>query len=169
MSLPPASPASSSGPVAWLRRRVVDPLLHLLKQGLSPSQLALTVALGVVFGLVPFLGGTTFLVTITAVRLRLNVAAMLLVSHLLSPVQLLLIIPLLRLGARLFGQGPAPDLTMAKLRHLLEHDLGGAFSLLWRAELGALLLWALGSVVLAGLLYLGLRPVFKRIIARQAA
>ena len=148
---------------------MIDPLLNLLKQGLSPSQLALTIALGIVFGIVPFLGGTTFLVTITAVRLRLNVAAMLLVSHLMSPVQLLLIIPLLRLGARLFGKGPAPDLTMTKLRHLLEHDLGGAFSLLWRAELGAVLLWALGSVPLAALLYLGLRPIFKRVIARQAA
>lgn len=148
---------------------MADPLLNLLKQGLSPGQLALTIALGVVFGLVPFLGGTTFLVTITAVRLRLNVAAMLLVSHLLSPVQLLLIIPLLRLGARMFGEGPAPDLTISKLRHLLEHDLGGAFSLLWRAELGAVLIWALGSVPLAALLYLGLRPIFKRILTRQAA
>ncbi|GGF23109.1 hypothetical protein GCM10011383_38460 [Hymenobacter cavernae] len=148
---------------------MVDPLLNLLKQGLSPSQLALTVALGVVFGLIPFLGGTTFLDSIVAVRLRLNVAAMLLVSHLLSPLQLLLLIPLLRLGARLFGEGPAPDLTITKLRFLLANDLSGAFSLLWRAELGALLLWALGAVPLAALLYLGLRPIFRRIIARQAA
>ena len=71
---------------SWLRRRVLMPLLGLLQQGLSPTQLALTVALGVVFGLIPILGVTTLLATFTAVRLRLNVAAMLLISHLMSPV-----------------------------------------------------------------------------------
>ena len=121
------------------------------------------------FGLVPLLGATTLLASLVAVRLRLNVAAMLLVSHLLSPVQLLLLIPMLRLGARLFGEGPAPDLTITRLRYLLEHDLHGAFSLLWRAELGALLLWVLASVPLTALLYFGLRPIFRRVITRQAA
>ena len=45
--MPEASaPASTSSP-SWLRRRVVGPALGLLRQGLSPEQLALTVAVGV--------------------------------------------------------------------------------------------------------------------------
>ncbi len=147
---------------------MVDPLLDLLKQGLSPSQLALTIALGVAFGLVPVLGATTVLSTFVALRLRLNVAAMLLVSHLLSPVQLLLIIPLLRLGARLLIKGHGPELTLEKLKYLFANDLVGAAQLLWQASLGALLIWALAMVPLGLLLFFGLRPLFRRIAARQA-
>jgi len=40
----------------WLRRRLVEPLLALLREGLAPDRLALCVALGIVIGNVPILG-----------------------------------------------------------------------------------------------------------------
>ncbi|WP_073110451.1 DUF2062 domain-containing protein [Hymenobacter daecheongensis] len=160
--LPPPSP-----PTSWLRRRVLEPVRNLLRQGLAPAELALTVALGVAFGLVPVLGITTLLITFAAVRLRLNVAAMLLIGHLMSPVQLVLLIPLLRLGARLWQNGRTPDLTLEKIRYLIAHDWSSALQLLWHASAGALLLWAVGMVPLVLLLNFGLRPVFRRLLARQ--
>ena len=145
------------------------PLQELLRQGLTPAQLSLTVAVGVGIGTIPLLGGTTILGTLAALRLRLNVAAMLLISHLLTPVQLLALIPLLKGGAHLLGGAGTAGLTLNHLRHLLAHDLPGAARLLWRAELGALLLWLLGVVPLGLGLYFGLRPVFRRLLARQQA
>jgi uncharacterized protein (DUF2062 family) len=125
------------------------------------------VALGVIFGLVPTLGITTLMCSVAAVRLRLNVAALLLVSHLLSPVQLLLIIPAMHAGAHLLGGSTGPELTLAQLQHLFAHDWLAALRLLWHAMLGALLLWA-GAAVPVGLaLNFGLRPVFRRLLARQ--
>jgi uncharacterized protein (DUF2062 family) len=167
-SIPPVSqtptpPISSS----WWRRRIVEPVLNILRQGLTPKQLALTVALGVVFGLVPLLGITTLLGTAAAVRLRLNVAALLLVSHLMSPVQLLLIIPLMRLGARLVGEDSGPELTITKLKYLFSHDWQQALHLLWQACAGAILIWAVASVPVALLLNFALRPLFRRLLARQ--
>jgi uncharacterized protein (DUF2062 family) len=146
---------------------VVKPLLDLLQQGLSPSQLALTVALGVAFGLVPIMGVTTLLSTFVAVRLRLNMAALLLISHLMSPVQLLVFIPLLQLGARVVGDGTDTELTLIQLQHLISHDWMEAVRLLWRASLGAFLLWLLGMVVLVPGLFYSMRPVFARIARRQ--
>lgn len=168
--IPPASPTTSATPprATWMRRRVLAPLLNLLQQGLSPTQLALTVALGVVFGLIPVLGVTTLLATFTAVRLRLNVAAMLLISHLMSPVQLLVLVPLLQLGARVVNDGTDTALTLARLQHLMSHDWLGAAQLLWRASLGAFLLWLLGAVVVVPGLFYGLRPVFARFAKRPA-
>lgn len=145
------------------------PLQDLLKQGLSPSQLALTVAVGAGIGTIPFLGGTTLLGTLAAVRLRLNVAAMLLISHLMTPIQLLALIPLLQWGARLLGKQQQPDLTLAHLRQLLAHDQLEALRLLWRAELGALLLWLVMMTPIGIALYFGLRPVFRRLLAKRAA
>ncbi|QIX60044.1 DUF2062 domain-containing protein [Hymenobacter sp. BT18] len=171
--LQPLPPPDASGPPAppdgWLRRKVIQPALAILRQGLSPKQLALTVALGVSFGLVPLLGVTTLLASFVALRLRLNVAAMLLVSHLMSPLQLLVMIPLLQWGGRLLSGGHAPQLTLSRLQYYFAHDWAGGLQLLWRAELGALLLWAGLSVPLGLLLYLGLQPVFKRLAARQPA
>ena len=164
-------PGSSSlpPPAGWFRRRVVAPLVSLLRQGLAPQQLALTVALGLGIGLVPLLGITTALAAFVALRLRLNVAALQLVTHLFSPVQLLLLLPLLRQGARLLGGTAAPDLTLASLRQLLAHDWRGALSLLWRAELGALVLWLLGASALGVVVYFALKPVFRHLAARTAA
>jgi uncharacterized protein (DUF2062 family) len=148
---------------------VLEPLLSQLRKGLSPTQLALTVALGAAFGLVPLLGVTTVLGTAVAVWLRLNVGALLLVSHLMSPVQLLILLPLLRYGASLLGGPSGNQITLARVQYLLSHDWQAALQLFWRAEVGALLLWLLGSVPVVLALYAGLLPVFRRLARRQAA
>ncbi|QHJ06161.1 DUF2062 domain-containing protein [Hymenobacter busanensis] len=153
----------------FFRRRVVEPVLGQLRQGLAPEQLALTVALAASCGLVPVLGLTTLLGTAVAMWLRLNVATMLLVSHLMSPVQILILLPLMRFGAGLLGGPSAAQLTLARLKYLFTNDLAGAFQLFWRAELGALLLWLAGSVPVVLGLYWVLRPAFRRIVRRQAA
>ncbi|UOQ51990.1 DUF2062 domain-containing protein [Hymenobacter cellulosivorans] len=166
-SVLPAAPPPR--PENWWRRRVLGPLRNILKQGLTPPQLALTVALAVPLGLVPILGITTLLASFAAVRLRLNVAATLIVSHLMSPLQLVVLIPLLRFGARLLGNGQGPELSLSQLQHLFATDWTSALSLLWRAGAGAVLLWALVSVPVGLGLYFGLRPVFRRLLARQVA
>lgn len=164
--LPPVAPSRS-----WLRRRLLDPLLDLLRAGLSPEQLALTVGLGVAVGLVPAFGITTVLSAAVALRLRLNVAAMQLATHLMSFFQLALFIPFLRAGAVIMGQGDkVANLTVASLRQLVAREGWAAVGkLLWRAELGALLLWAVAMVPLVAVLYFVLRVVFRRVLVRQAA
>jgi uncharacterized protein (DUF2062 family) len=145
-------------------------LLGLLRQGLSPSQLALTVALGVSIGAIPLMGAITTVATVVALRLRLNVAALQLTSHMMTPLQLLLIIPLLRQGARLMGNTQENELTLANVRHLFANDWRAALQLLWRAEVGAMVIWLLCSVPVVALLYVGLKPLFKRFVKeRQTA
>ena len=155
-------------PEGWFRRRVMAPLTGLLRQGLSPEQLALTVAVGVGVGLVPLLGAITTLATLAALRLRLNVAAMQLVSHMMTPFQLLLIVPLLRQGARLLGNAQEKELTLTQIRQLFAHDWRAALHLLWRAELGALALWLLGGTPLVVVLYFALKPLFRHMATRRA-
>ena len=164
----PAGPAAP--PRTWWQRRLVDPFLGLLKAGLSPGSLALTVGLGVALGLAPIFGLTTLISAAVALRLRLNVAAMQLVCHLLSPLQVLLLLPFLRWGAMLLGHGSeVANLNLTQIKMLGKADgWGHVLHLLWRAELGGLLIWAVaaGPVVLG--LYVGLRPVFRKIVARHA-
>lgn len=168
-SPPPLVVPTDVPPRSWLRRRLLDPLLDLLKAGLSPEKLALTVALGVAFGLVPTFGITTLVSVATALRLRLNVAAMQLVAHLMSAFQLALLIPFLRGGATIMGQGErVAGLTVKSLRQLIDHEGWGAVGqLLWRAQVGALLLWAVAATPLVAIVYFTMREVFRRVQARQ--
>ena len=62
-----------------------------------------------------------------------------------------------------------PDLTLERLKYLFAHDWSRALQLLWHAGLGALLLWALAMVPLGLALNFGLRPLFRRLLARQNA
>lgn len=163
--------APEAPPRTWLQRRLVDPFMSLLKAGLSPGSLALTVGLGVALGLAPIFGLTTIISAAVALRLRLNVAAMQLVCHVLSPLQLLLLLPLLRWGATLLGQGQlVASLSLDQIKAMVKTDgWGSVLHLLWRAELGALLIWAVAAVPVVLGLYVGLRPVFKRFITRHEA
>ncbi len=164
---PPGGPAARPG---WLRRVLLDPLLGLLKAGLSPGRLALTVGLGAALGVAPTFGLTTLIATGTALRLRLNVAALQLVCHLLTPVQLLLLLPFLRYGGELLGHGNVlANLTLAQLQYQARHEPLVLLRLLWRAELGGLLIWAVAAVPVVALLYFGLRPVFRRVVRRHEA
>lgn len=171
MPLPETSLPPAPEPHSWFRRRLIDPFLRLLATGLSPGRLALTVALGIAFGLVPTFGITTLVSVAVALRLRLNLPAMQLAAHLMSAFQLLLLIPLLRAGAWIMGEGhKVAHLTIRGLRRLIDHDGWGAVGqLLWRAQLGALLLWLVAAVPLVTVLYFVLRAVFRRVLARQIA
>ena len=145
-------------------------MLDLLQSGLSPAKLALTVGLGVAFGLAPTFGVTTLVSSVVALRLRLNVAAMQLVCHLLSPLQLLLFVPLLRVGATVLGQGEAvQNLGLLQLKQWIAADGWSVLRLLWRAEVGALLVWALVSAPVVALLYVALQPVFRKVVVHQRA
>jgi uncharacterized protein (DUF2062 family) len=47
-------------------RRVVDPILRLMTQGITPEKIALSLAFGIVLGVFPMLGSTAILCVVAA-------------------------------------------------------------------------------------------------------
>jgi uncharacterized protein (DUF2062 family) len=86
----------------FLHRRLVRPVLDLLRQGVTPEKIALSLALGVALGVFPVLGSTTALCALAALALRLNLPAIQIVNYFVYPLQIALLIPFFRLGERLF-------------------------------------------------------------------
>lgn len=86
-------------------------LTQALYQGLTPRKLALTCAFGVVLGLFPVFGVTTFLCFVAAFLFRLNIPIIQLVNYLIAPLQLILIIPFIQAGIYLFELRPFPYST----------------------------------------------------------
>lgn len=145
----------------FLRRKLVDPILGLLRQGLAPRELALCLALGTGIGLFPVLGISTPLLAVIALAQRLNLAAIQLVNYLIYPLQLLLIIPFVRLGEALTGAARQPLSIEAGLG-LLADGVWNAVVTLWDAIVHAALGWLVVGPLGIYLLYRLLVPMLAR-------
>jgi uncharacterized protein (DUF2062 family) len=69
-----------------------------LQKGISPRRLALTLALGFAIGCIPVVGIPTLLCAGLALALRLNQPAIQPANYVAMPLQLILIVPFVRMG-----------------------------------------------------------------------
>jgi len=153
---------------SWWRRRVVDPILVLLKRGATPTQVTKSIAIGAVIGVFPVLGTTTVICLLVAWRFRLNIAAMQVPNILVYPIQLALIVPFIRLGERWFG-APALTLSRAGLIELFGAGTLHAVAALWRSLMFASLAWLVVTPLVAVVLYAALLPVVRRLAAAYSS
>ena len=150
----------------FFKRKLVRPLLDLLKAGLTPEKLALTVTLGAVIGLIPAIGVTTLIGSLVAARLRLNGPILLLISYFVNPLQIIIAIPLVKLGIFLFGGAPL-RYSVQQIMDMIRHDWLATLNKLWVANLLGIAAWALLAVPVGLLVYYALLPVFRRVVSRQ--
>jgi uncharacterized protein (DUF2062 family) len=92
------------------RDRVLSVITAQLVQGITPSKISLTIALGLNLGIFPILGATTLLCAIAGFWLKLNQPVIQLVNWIASPLQLMLILVFVRLGEWLLR---APHLQLS--------------------------------------------------------
>jgi uncharacterized protein (DUF2062 family) len=149
-------------------RRLIKPLLELLKQGVTPEKLALSVALGAVFGIFPALGCTTALCALVAFIWRLNLPAIQIVNYFMYPLQIALILPFFRLGEKLF-HAPHLPISVAQIYSMTRANLWDATKFLWSTTWHAIIAWAIIAPFLALFLYSILLPLFHRFLQKQNA
>lgn len=123
-------------------------------------------SLGTAIGLIPILGVSTASCAAMAVILELNMPAIQLVNYLLTPLQLILIIPLLRLG-ELLVSAPRFPATLESALELLSHGTINALQVLATAIVHATLAWIVLAPVVALVLYLILKPALRHLSLRQ--
>ncbi|RNI25027.1 DUF2062 domain-containing protein [Rufibacter latericius] len=153
----------------FIRRKLWEPVLEMVKQGITPHQLALTITLGAGFGMVPFLGLTTLLCTFWAIRFRLNVAFTILIGYLMQPVQIALYVPFVDLGQTIFPVTPIP-FSLDKLTTMFQADWLNALQQLWLANLVGIMAWLLCFIPFGFAMYFSSRKVLHRVLpAAQVA
>ena len=137
-----------------------------LRQGISPRRLALTLALGFAIGCIPVVGIPTVVCAALALALRLNLPAIQAANYAVMPLQLVLIVPFVRLGGRLFGFGSSRAFEAGTLLHTpplaLVSQMGGLAG-------QALLAWLLIAVPAVALMTATLTVVLQRVLAVAAA
>ena len=149
----------------YFHRRVTSPFFNLLRQGVSPNKLALSLALGICLSCFPVMGVTTILCVIVALFFRLNLPAIIFGNYLAFPLQFVLLVPFIRLGERLFHeqrQLPSLEQMMAMFKSNPDQLVSQFWSLQWHAIVG----WALVAPVACLLLTLILRELLRRISFR---
>ena len=154
--------------LGFLRRRIVDPIVRLLRQGISPEKVGLGLACGVVIGIFPVIGATTVLCAVAAIVLRLNLAAVQLVNYLAYPLQFALLIPFFNFGDWLFGVDPI-QMSTQELIDLFRADFWGAVQRFWDTTLRAIAAWALVCLPAVAALYYTLTPLLKRLNISRAS
>lgn len=131
-----------------LPRRIID----LLRQGVTPEKLALSLALGVVLGLFPVLGTTTALCAMAALILRLNLPAIQLVNYVVYPAQLALLIPFFRIGEWLF-HSPRLPLSITQVVGMFSANYWHTMRLLSVSMCHAIVAWCLLAPFAVPLMY----------------
>ena len=150
-----------TGAGIYFRRKVINPLLDVLKQGATPEKLSLSVALGITLGITPLLGIITIICAFLAFRFRLNAPVMIIFSNLVYPVQIALYIPFIRLGEYTFDI-PSIPLSIGEMLASIRHDWIEAINRFGTANLLGLFSWAIIAVPLCGAIYFSTLYLFRK-------
>jgi|HubBroStandDraft_4_1064222.scaffolds.fasta_scaffold802580_1 uncharacterized protein (DUF2062 family) len=114
-------------------------------EGLSADGIALILAIGLVLGTFPIYGLPTILCALAGLVLGLNLPALQLVNQLVTPLQLILLVPFARVGARIMNSpGSATPLAWG-LGAAALHAVTGWLCLC--LPLGILVYFALGNIL----------------------
>ena len=145
----------------WLRRKVRDPLVAELRQGATPEAVSAAVVVSFAIAIVPVIGITTLGCVVVGRIFRLNHVVMQVVNHSCYPLQILLIVPFVRLGEKLTGAEPLP-LDVGLLIAEFQKSFGGFVAKFGMAYVHGMLGWLLVVPVSAALLHFTLVTLLRR-------
>jgi uncharacterized protein (DUF2062 family) len=146
-------------------RRVIEPILNLLRQGITPEKVALSIVFGITLGVFPVIGATTLLCALAAVAFRLNLPAIQLVNYFVYPLQIALLLPFIRFGEVLFRVREPLPFSITQILQMITTDMGNAISTLWTSTMHAIVAWCLVGPPAVLLLYVILAPLLRRMSA----
>jgi uncharacterized protein (DUF2062 family) len=151
MTQPPLAENCPAPKKSFWRRRLVEPLMGQLKQGATPEKLSDSLAWGAMIGVFPIIGVSSFICGFAALALKLNHIAIQAINWVVYPVQLLLIIPFLRLGNIIFRHEQF-TFSLIDITGMFADDFAGASRDLGGLALRGIAAWII--VALPGVLLL---------------
>ena len=146
---------------SWLHRRMVIPVLALLRMGATPERLAWSLAVGLVVGVNPLLGSTTLVALGIAAAFRLNFVASQLTNHAMYPLELAMFPVFVRMGSLVFRTAGLPwghhELWVAARTQPWQTT-----RVLWVWEWHALGVWAVFAVIAVPAIAITMKPMLER-------
>lgn len=150
------------------RRRLVDPLVAQLTQGVTPGKLAATLAVGTACALFPFFGFTTLLALGAGLALRMNQPILQTLNQLLGPLQLVMILVYVRAGEWIWHAHENRFSIADMLRTFRDASLGEFLQRFGWAGIHAFTAWFISAPLIIIGIYYPLRPVMDKLAALRA-
>jgi uncharacterized protein (DUF2062 family) len=141
-----------------IQKKIILPLVSLLKQGVEPSKLSMAITLGALIGVFPVLGIATIACTGVAALYRLNLPAIQIASYVVFPMQIILFFPFLYIGEALTGNS-LDEISKTKLLETFDLGFLPAIQELTQYFILASLGWALALAPLFAILYFVLKKL----------
>jgi uncharacterized protein (DUF2062 family) len=139
---------------------LVSKITALFKQGLTARELTESIVAAGIISIIPILGISTFMITTLSLKRKLNLPIMLSLSYLMWPLQILLILPFIKLGEFIFSVH-APNHTVEEIIHSFQTGFFNTISHLSFELLCGLGAWFLIAVPVAVGIYLLMLLVLK--------
>jgi uncharacterized protein (DUF2062 family) len=164
----PVSPLKTR--TIW-QRRIRDPIVAQLTQGITPEKIALTMAVGSAVAVFPILGTSTLLCFLAALALRLNQPITQLINQACWPVHVPAIYLCIRVGEKLFGV-PAVHFDMRQMSRQIWNAPAQFFHEFGPSALHAIVAWCVMAPFYVAAVYALSLPIMRavnRVKAEAAA
>ncbi len=146
----------------FFNNKYLSPIIKLLKQGTTPREIALGIAIASVLGVFPVLGSTTILITIFAIVLRLNLPLVQLINVSVYPLQLILLVPFMKLGEILFGFEKL-NYSIGEITEMIAESIPEAISTLWNVTMQGIAAWAVIAPFISLIIFYALFPLIHKL------
>jgi len=143
------------------QNKYVNKIIEFLKQGTSPRELALAISIAFVLGIFPVIGSTTILCTIFALVFRLNMPLIHLINYSVYPLQLIMLIPFMKIGEIFFGVEKL-SYSLTEIFGMISENVFNAIMVLWNVTLQGIAAWLIIAPVLALILFFIIHPILKK-------
>lgn len=167
MSQPPANSSPAPTRTFW-QRRIRDPIVLQLTQGITPEKIALTLAVGSAIALFPIIGTTTLLCFLVGLALRLNQPIIQLINQAFWPVHVPAIFLCVKLGEWIFGVQQHAKFSIRYMNELLWNDPAQFLHRFGLIALYAIVAWAVLAPFYIAIVYYIALPVMRAITRIKA-
>lgn len=145
----------------WTVAPIVGMFRKVFMQGLTPELMALSLAFGVSGGLFPVPGVTTVICGLFVYLFSLNMAACQLMNMLVTPLDLMMILPFIRMGEWVFFINDPLPFSADKLAEMLRTEFFASVYALAGSFVRGIVAWALFTLVATPILYYILLPILR--------
>ncbi len=149
------------------QKNILNPIVDLLKQGLIPEKLALSLCAGATISCFPVLGSTTILCALFAHFFKVNHIAIQIANYVFYPLQFALLIPFFLMGNYIFGY----EKMIFNIQDMLTHfqiDPVGFLQTYVGLALRACVAWLISAPIIGFVTYYPFKIFVQRISKKQA-
>lgn len=145
-----------------INKKFFQKFYDFLKIGITPNALALAVVAGFAIGTFPILGIATIMSAAVAFIFKLNMVVIQLMHYVVYPLQLLLFVPFIKLGYKIFNNTAFPY-SAKELIAMFQTDLLLTLKELWLANMMGIITWSILVIPVSFVMYYFLKAKFQKL------